>query len=172
MLTSVTVKNFRNLRSVTLEKLGRFTLIGGKNGAGKTALLEALWLLSGPDLPGSSRRINSFRGLPPLGLDAAFYDIFPGYDQEKPVKITAQGDWETDVPRELEIYLRQRSRTYSTLSDGLENSAIQRMTRTQDESEHEIVFDYQHDDGKKYISRAWCTVHQATQPAPRRSRRG
>ena len=166
MLTSVTVKNFRNLRSVTLEKLGRFTLIGGKNGAGKTALLEALWLLSGPDLPGSSQRINSFRGLPWLGLDAAFYDIFPGYDPENRVKITARGDWKSDVPRKLEIYLRQRSQTYSMISAGLENSAIERTTRTQDESEHEIVFDYQHDDGEKYTSRAWCTVHPAIQPAP------
>ena len=166
MLTSVTVKNFRNLRSVTLEKLGRFTLIGGKNGSGKTALLEALWLLSGPDLPGSSQRINAFRGLTWLGLDAAFYDIFRDYDSENHVKITARGDWKNDVPRKLKIYLRQRSRTYSMISDGLEGSAVQRMARTQDESEHEIVFDYQHNDGEKYTSRAWCTVHQPMQPAP------
>ncbi len=166
MLTSVTVKNFRNLRSVTLEKLGRFTLIGGKNGAGKTALLEALWLLGGPDLPGSSQRINSFRGLPWLGLEGAFYDIFRDYDSENHVKITARGDWKNDASRRLKIYLRQRSQTYSMISDGLENSAIQRTTRTQDESEHEIVFDYQHDDGKQYTSSAWCTVHQPRQPAP------
>ena len=166
MLTSVTVKNFRNLRSVTLEKLGRFTLIGGKNGTGKTALLEALWLLSGPDLPGSSQRINSFRGLPWLGLEAAFYDIFRDYNSENHVKITARGDWKSDAPRKLEIYLQQRSQTYSTISDGLQSSAVQRMARTQDESEHEIVFDYLHDDGKKYTSRAWCTVHQPMQPAP------
>ena len=51
MLTSFTVTNFRNLESVTLERLGRMTLIGGKNGVGKTALLEALWLLAGSDLP-------------------------------------------------------------------------------------------------------------------------
>ena len=166
MLTSVTVKNFRNLRSVTLEKLGRFTLIGGKNGAGKTALLEALWLLSGPDLPGSSQRINSLRGLPWLGLEAAFHDIFRDYNSENHVKITARGDWKSNVPRKLEIYLRQRSQTYSMISGGLENPAIERTTRTQDESEHEIVFDYQHDDGEKYTSRAWCTVHPGMQPAP------
>ena len=166
MYRSFTIKNFRCFDELTVEGMGRINLIAGKNNVGKTALLEALWLLSGPDLPGSSQRIDSFRGLPWAGLDAAFYDIFLDNDPQNRVKITAQGDWETNTLRKLEIYLSQRSRTYSTTSGGLESSAIQQMTRTQDESEHEIVFDYLHDDGKKYTSRAWCTHHQPMQPAP------
>ena len=48
MLTEFTVTNFRNLKDVSLQNLGRITLIAGKNGVGKTALLESLWLLNGP----------------------------------------------------------------------------------------------------------------------------
>ena len=51
MLTSFTVANFRNLECVTLDPLGRITLIAGKNGVGKTDLIEALWLFGGPDIP-------------------------------------------------------------------------------------------------------------------------
>ena len=76
MLTRLAVKNFRGLRSLELEQLGRITLIGGKNGTGKTALLEALWLLSGPDLPELGQRINAMRGLPPLSPDSVFHDLF------------------------------------------------------------------------------------------------
>ena len=72
MLTELTVTNFRNLKDVSLENLGRITLIAGKNGVGKTALLEALWLLSGPDLPELSTRLNAFRGLPVTGPDVQF----------------------------------------------------------------------------------------------------
>ena len=83
MLTSLSVENYRNLKSVSLDNLGRLTLIGGKNGAGKTALLEALWLLSGPDIPELSVRVSAFRGLPIFGPETVFLDIFRDFDTQK-----------------------------------------------------------------------------------------
>ena len=47
MITELTVSDFRNIKRLTVEPLARLTLIGGKNGVGKTALLEALWLIHG-----------------------------------------------------------------------------------------------------------------------------
>ncbi|PZN85104.1 MAG: hypothetical protein DM484_01805 [Candidatus Methylumidiphilus alinenensis] len=44
-LDSFVIKNFRCFEHLTIEKLGRVNLIVGKNSVGKTALLEALWLL-------------------------------------------------------------------------------------------------------------------------------
>ena len=44
-LDSLEIKNFRCFEHLTIEKLGRVNLIVGKNSVGKTALLEALWLL-------------------------------------------------------------------------------------------------------------------------------
>lgn len=43
-LDSLEIKNFRTFKHLTIEKLERVNLIVGKNGVGKTALLEALWL--------------------------------------------------------------------------------------------------------------------------------
>ena len=94
MITSLTVKSFRSLRSVTLDRLGRFTLIGGKNGAGKTALLEAVWLLSGADLPELGPRVDTLRGLPPFGPENVFRDIFHDFKTNQRITVSANGDWE------------------------------------------------------------------------------
>lgn len=45
-LRSITVENFRNIRSAELEFNSRFVLIHGGNGQGKTSLIEAIHLLS------------------------------------------------------------------------------------------------------------------------------
>ena len=167
MLRSVTVKNFRNLRSVTLEKLGRFTLIGGRNSTGKTALLEALWLLSGPDLPDlSAIESTPFRGLPSSwSQKTLFKDIFRDFDTKNRIDIATRGDW-GNLPRRLEVYLQERRHIDSIRSDVPEMSSIERMTRSQSEGEFELVFEYHHSNRKKYISRAWWIAEQLTSIGP------
>ncbi len=154
MLTELTVENFRNLKAISLERLGRITLIAGKNGAGKTALLEALWLLSGPDLPELGARLNAFRGLPITGPDTIFRDLFRNFDTRRHIRMTTHGDWGS-LPRELEISLQDRKQLPAIPSDILEKASIERSTRPQAEGEFEIVFKYRHDDGSEYASRAW-----------------
>jgi len=44
MLTSFRAKSFRCFRDLKIDRLGRVNLIVGKNGVGKTSLLEAIWL--------------------------------------------------------------------------------------------------------------------------------
>ena len=161
MLTSFSVENYRNLKSIRLEGLGRLTLIGGRNGAGKTALLEALWLLSGPDIPELSTRVSGFRGLPILGPENVFHDIFHDFNPEKRIRLRAYGDWGS-LPRTLEIRLQSRESITTTRSDSLERSNLERLTRLQDEGEFEIVFMYRHSNNKKYTSRAWWVAEQLT----------
>ena len=165
MLTDIKVKNFRGLRSLTLDQLGRITLVGGKNGVGKTALLEALWLLSGPDLPELSERINTMRGLPLLGPNYIFQDIFTEYDTSSRIRISAHGNWSGKTSRTLEIFLQER-RQVDTIRAGAQrhpgSATVERVTRPQFESESEIVFSYGHNDGSKYTSRAWWVADQLT----------
>ncbi len=47
MYKSFRVKNFRCFKDLQINDLGRVNLIAGKNNVGKTALLEAMYLLSG-----------------------------------------------------------------------------------------------------------------------------
>ncbi|WP_020605627.1 AAA family ATPase [Spirosoma spitsbergense] len=44
MLHSLEIRNYRNLRHLTIEKLGRVNLLVGKNNTGKTSVLEAVYL--------------------------------------------------------------------------------------------------------------------------------
>jgi predicted ATPase len=45
MLRSLEIRNYRNLRHLTIEKLGRVNLLVGKNNTGKTSVLEAVSVL-------------------------------------------------------------------------------------------------------------------------------
>jgi len=46
ILDSLEISNFRAFEHLTIERLGRVNLITGKNGVGKSALLEAIWLFA------------------------------------------------------------------------------------------------------------------------------
>ena len=161
MLTDIEVKNFRGFRSLKMNDLGRVTLVGGRNGVGKTALLEALWMLGGPDLPELGERINEMRGLPSFGPDFAFHDMFFDYDIESRIRISARGDWKGNTERALEIFLQDRRQIDTVRRDNPNHpnsTALEGLTRPQFESETEIVFSYKHDDGEKHTSRAWWTA--------------
>ena len=163
MLTDIEIKNFRGFRSLKMNNLGRITLVGGRNGVGKTALLEALWMLSAPDLPELSERMNEMRGLPSQGRDSVFQDMFFGYDTDSRIKIAARGDWKGNSARALEVFLQERKRIDAIRASGSSQpnpSAIERLNRPQFESETEVVFKYNHDDGKEYVSRAWWVADQ------------
>jgi hypothetical protein len=59
MYTSIEIKGFRCFKHLTIPKLARINLIGGKNSTGKTALLEAIWVLS----RGCGSAVHAFRRL-------------------------------------------------------------------------------------------------------------
>src|SRR5262252_1091413 len=70
MFTSFALKNFRCFRELQIEPLERVNLIAGKNNTGKTALLEAIFLQLGPHIPALSLRLNTWRGIEQVNVDA------------------------------------------------------------------------------------------------------
>lgn len=80
MINSITFNNFRGLKCINLSDLCRITLISGKNNAGKSSILEGIFLFFDHVAPESFMKINRFRGLP-LSADPAnlwapmFYDL-------------------------------------------------------------------------------------------------
>lgn len=63
MFKSITIKNFRCFEEFKIDNLERVNLIGGVNNIGKTALLEAIFLLSGLNSIELPFKLNLFRGV-------------------------------------------------------------------------------------------------------------
>ena len=102
MYHSITIRNFRCFEHLVADEFTTVNLITGYNNAGKSALLEALWLHSVPNNPGLSLRLHRFRGIPRLDQEQLLHDLHFNYDIGKPIELTAHGSW-GDKPRSLTI---------------------------------------------------------------------
>ncbi|MBC6471553.1 MAG: AAA family ATPase [Hormoscilla sp. GM102CHS1] len=91
MFTSVSVKNFRCFQDFSIDSLDRINLIAGKNNVGKTALLEAIFLLTGGTNPGIVVTLAAGRGVERFNSSAAtellFAPLFSNFDDRNPIKI-------------------------------------------------------------------------------------
>lgn len=158
MYTSFSIKNFRCIEDLTIEPLARVNLIVGKNNMGKTALLEALWLHSGPNLPGLGDRLARFRGIPGQDPGRLMHDLFYDFDPNRTIVLSAKGNDEVDKGT-LNIKLKKRDEsllTTVTASDspsdpprGSQESDVSAISDTA------ITLDYTDAKGKNYRSSGW-----------------
>lgn len=70
LFDNIHIRNFRGIREAEVTSLGSINVFFGKNNCGKSSLLEAIFLLTGPNNPMLPIRINSFRS----------YGLFREYD--------------------------------------------------------------------------------------------
>jgi hypothetical protein len=63
MFKAIAIKNFRCFQEFHIDSLAKVNLIAGKNNVGKTALLEAIFLLAGAENIGLVVNISRFRGI-------------------------------------------------------------------------------------------------------------
>jgi AAA15 family ATPase/GTPase len=63
MFRALSITGFRGFSKLKIPQLDRFNLFLGQNNVGKTALLEAIFLLVGPTTPELTVRISGFRGI-------------------------------------------------------------------------------------------------------------
>jgi len=101
-LSSVQIENYRVLRDLSVDSLGRVNLFAGQNNSGKTSLLEALFLLSGGGAPQTLanktvvRGVDSLAGPPETAMETIWKPMFSSLDTEKTIKTTgvhrSQGD--------------------------------------------------------------------------------
>lgn len=66
MFRAISVSRFRGFKKLNIRGLDRFNLFLGRNNVGKTALLEAIFLLAGPTNPDLPLRLSAFRGIDQL----------------------------------------------------------------------------------------------------------
>lgn len=96
MLKHLNIHHFRGFKALKMERLARINLIAGKNSAGKTSLLEALFLLAGAGNINLVPRLQALRGLGPnveplqLMGENAWAPLFHVLDTERAAHIAGR----------------------------------------------------------------------------------
>ncbi|WP_312559779.1 AAA family ATPase [Atlantibacter hermannii] len=106
MIKHLQIKNFKSLDDVSLNNLKRVNFIAGKNGRGKTSVLDAIFISNDLISPDCLLKPIVFRGgAPILNENDIWYSYFNSYEPDKKIHITISnedgGKYETtfDVER-------------------------------------------------------------------------
>lgn len=102
MIQDIKIERFRGFSQLEMLDCAQFNLILGENNSGKSSLLEALFLLSGPNNPTLNTLINALRGWQAKDLNEAKI-IFYAEDASQPIALRMQT--ETGESRDMKINL-------------------------------------------------------------------
>jgi len=96
---NLSIQRFRGLKNLTIDRLAQINLLIGKNGAGKSTVLEALWLHSNPT-QSLITRVDLFRTFSweTQGISRAILPwrhLFYGYEVQEPITISGQANSRT-----------------------------------------------------------------------------
>lgn len=91
MLRKIEFNHFRGFRHLELSELSQITLLTGKNSAGKSSVLEGIFLMMGYALPDIFEKIRSLRGLSvPQEINKLWEPMFYNLDMTEPLQIRAE----------------------------------------------------------------------------------
>lgn len=98
MIQSVSFQNFRGFKHLELPDLAQITLLSGKNNAGKSTVLEGLFLLVDHSDPMCFEKISRFRSLPVIpDFDILWKPLFHQSNAEEPIQISARLEHDTEL---------------------------------------------------------------------------
>lgn len=164
MYESLLIKNFRCFPKIAFDNLQRVNLVAGENNVGKSAVLEALWLLGNPNRPDLARNLSIIRGQMHLAPEDLLSDLFYRFDAGQPASISAIGTW-GDGRRSLAITRRERS-TSTILANKNGQSGSQDFSQNYltTHSPLEIAFDYTDEKGEVHPSTGHWQQFEGTLP--------
>ena len=160
MCASLAIKNFRCFDDLTIGPLARVNLIAGRNNVGKTALLEALWILSHPTAPRTALQ-TAQRDLADYGQGGFFADLFPQYQTDLTIRLQAE-----NVPchGSRTVNIQRKYRAQQALFDWsrvpepeLDDDAIADF-----DFSNELVFEYVDETGNEFLTSAWLDADSAS----------
>ena len=161
MFSSLSLDRFRGFQKLRVEPLDRINLFLGKNNVGKTALLEAVFLLVGPTNPELPLSISGFRGIEQARHDPE--DLWGWLFYKKRMQEHIWLKAESGSPgsgsrksRQLTISLKERQEILLQ-TDKKTSSSIRRppTTATTVNRPSELNIDYIDENGNKFHSKAY-----------------
>ncbi len=148
MISDFTIENLRHINHLEISPLARITLLGGKNGVGKTTVLEALWLFTGPNFPSLTARVGRFRGFEDPRNDLFFANLFPHFNTDDTIRISARRLPESNAGT-LSI---SASKDEVVIDPSTQKEGSNRLQAIGD---HQVVFSYQEESSASpYVSTA------------------
>ena len=137
MIQSVSFRNFRGFKHLELPELAPITLLSGKNNAGKSTVLEGLFLLADYRDPMCFTKICNFRGLPVIpNFDILWKPLFHQLNADEPVQIFAGLEHDTEL-----TYYREDS--YSPLPQELNGMTQDVMNRFMSSAQNGYTLGFQ-----------------------------
>jgi hypothetical protein len=154
MYTSFSIENFRLFDKLRVEPLARVNLIAGQNNSGKTALLEAIWMLNHPATPRQALRISGWRDSVDYSRGSFYADLFYRFDPD--LTICLQGaEKQISDPKVLKIKRQYRAQQpLFDLSAG-PGSDPEDDDASEFDFENELIFDYYQGDNVSSCTSAW-----------------
>ena len=90
MIQSISFQNFRGFKNLELPELAPITLLSGKNNAGKSTVLEGLFLLVDHSDPMCFGKICNFRNLSAIpDFDILWKPLFYQLNADESIRISA-----------------------------------------------------------------------------------
>ena len=161
MYTSFSISNFRLFESLVVEPLARVNLIAGDNNVGKTALLEALWLLSHPTAPRLALRVSQWRDTDNYGQGEFFADLFFQYNAGTAINLRAESKSGNGY-RTLGITRQYRSQQSLFDWSGVSDPEMEDEAITNFDFDSELVFEHIDETGDVFLTRAWLDAETSS----------
>ncbi len=125
ILQSIEIENFRCFRHSCFENFGQVNLIGGKNNAGKTALLEAILLQNEPTWASVSF-LQQMRGENPRIFterpELAWGNFFLKQDKNQGIKL--QGTYDNEYRVSIEITCEEKPKSFKNGVNSKQNGEL------------------------------------------------
>ena len=90
MYQSLSINHLRGIRELTLKPLQRISLITGRNGCGKTTILEAMFLIVGHHNPQIPFSVGGWRGMLEESAEETVSWLFGSKETAAPIEISVE----------------------------------------------------------------------------------